>query len=620
MRHLPFQPALEGLRGLAVLAVLLFHAEVPGAGGGFLGVSTFFTLSGFLITGLLTAEREHEDRIRLRAFWGRRFRRLMPAALVGLATIVVLGSSFGDFSQHERLRIDGLSALLYSANWWLIFSGGAYADLMGSPSFIQHFWSLAIEEQYYAVFPLVAAVLLARGGRRPLGVVLAIGTLASWIWMFDLGASTATTARIYYGTDTRCGELLVGGVLALVLSGRSVSTRAGRNLAWLGAVGLIVSVAFWIVASVESPWLYRGGLPLYAAASAAVVAGCVAPVGPVRQLLSRPVLRWIGRVSYGAYVYHWPIFLVLDESTGLGPWALFGLRTALTFTLAAASHRWLEEPILAGRLLVGWRGWIAAPLAFASVGLAFYYARPDTTLPELPDEPVPLVAGAPRVAILGDSVADDVGNGLEMWAARTGKADVRNLAVRGCGLAVGAWPERVASRRPRVCDRWRKRARKQLTLFDPDVVVVVTAVWELNEREKPEWGGPRALGDPFFDAWLTAELEATANFFSEFDAQVVWLTAPCIRGAAGGTQGVFDPLRVRHLNEVILPAVAAASSQLSEIIDLYQAVCPRGQFATTIHGIQPFRKQGVHFTDRAQQWIGEWLGPQVLEAHQNTTN
>ena len=131
-RHLPFQPALEGLRGLAVLAVLLFHAEVPGLGGGFLGVSTFFTLSGFLITGLLVAEREHEGHVRLRAFWARRFRRLMPAAFLGLLFILVLGSTFGDFPQHQRLRFDGLASLFYLANWWMIYTGAAYADLMGS--------------------------------------------------------------------------------------------------------------------------------------------------------------------------------------------------------------------------------------------------------------------------------------------------------------------------------------------------------------------------------------------------------------------------------------------------------------------------------------------------------
>jgi peptidoglycan/LPS O-acetylase OafA/YrhL len=616
MRHLPFQPALEGLRGLAVVAVLLFHADVPGAGGGFLGVSTFFTLSGFLITGLLTAQRASEGRIRLGAFWGRRVRRLMPASVVGLGLIVVLGSAFGDYPQQERLRIDGLAALFYVANWWLIASGAAYADLMGSPSFVQHFWSLAIEEQYYAVFPLIAAVFLARGSRWPLGLALSLGTLVSWAWMFQLGDSTATTARIYYGTDTRCGELLLGGVLALALSNRPPSNAAGRGQALLGAVGLAVTATFWVAAAVENPWLYRGGLPCYAAASAALIAGCVAPGGPVRWLLSRPVLRWIGRVSYGAYVYHWPIFLVVDERTGLGAGAVFGVRVALTFAAAAGSYRWLEEPILSGRRLGGWRSWLAAPLASASVGLAFYVARPDVTLPDVPDEPVPLVAGAPRIAVFGDSVGDDVANGLAMWTARTGRADVRNLAIRGCGLAVGAWPEAVAGRRPRVCDRWRQRARKRLASFKPDVVVVVTAVWELNDRQKPEWGGPRALGDPVFDAWLSAEFASTAAFFSEFDAPVVWLTAPCIRRVGGGTQGAFDPARVRHLNEVILPAVAASSPQLAEIVDLYAAVCPGGRFATRIYGIQPFRNQGVHFTQRGQHWIGEWLGPQVLDAWQ----
>lgn len=619
MRHLPFQPALEGLRGVAVVAVLLFHADVPGAGGGFLGVSTFFTLSGFLITGLITAQREHEGRVRLGAFWGRRFRRLMPAALVALAGIVVLGSAFGDFPQHARLRFDGLAALFYVANWWLILSGGAYADLMGSPSFVQHFWSLAIEEQFYAVFPLVAAGLLVRGGRRPLALVLGIGTLVSWGWMFDLAGTTATTARIYYGTDTRCSELLVGGVLSLALSGRRIVDERARLLALLGVGGLLVSAVFWVVASVESPWLYRGGLAVYALASACVVAGCIAPSGPVRRLLSWPGLRWIGRVSYGAYLYHWPIFLVVDEGTGLGPTALFGLRVGLTFGVAAVSHRWLEEPILSGRLLTDWRRWVVAPVAFASVGAALSFARPDVSLPSLPDTPAPLVAGAPRIAIVGDSVADDIGDGLGMWATRTGEAEILNIAIRGCGLAIGAWPER-ASRRPLVCDRWRERAQGRLEAFAPQVIVAVTAVWELNNREKPSWGGPRALGDPLFDAWLLDDFQVTARFLGGFEAPVVWLTTPCIRKMKGGTDGAFDPARVRHLNGTILPTLAEGSPEIVELIDLYDAVCPGGRFTTSIYGIQPFRSGGVHFSERGQQWVGEWLGPQVVEAWERARN
>jgi len=616
-RHLPFQPALEGLRGLAVLAVLLFHADVPGLGGGFLGVSTFFTLSGFLITGLLVAEREHDGHVRLGAFWARRFRRLMPAAFLGLALIIVLGSTFGDFPQHQRLRFDGLASLFYLANWWMIFTGAAYADLMGSPSFLQHFWSLAIEEQFYAVFPPIAAVLLALGGRRALAAVLGVAMLASWAWMFELGGSAVATARIYYGTDTRCAELLIGVLLALWLSDRRhVGLHAGR-FAVLGAVGLAVSVYFWVVATVESPWLYRGGFALYGLASACVIAGCIAPSGPLRSGLAWSPLRWIGRVSYGAYVYHWPIFLVVDEGTGLGPWSLFAVRVALTFGFAAASYRWLEEPILAGRLLGGWRSVVVACSAFFGLAYAFAKAQPNVDMPLLPEKPAPLVAGAARIAIVGDSVADDVGDGLEMWAARTGQAEILNLAIRGCGLAVGAWPESVG-RRPLACDRWRERAGPRLEEFRPDVIVAVTAVWELNERELPEWGRARALGDPLFDDWLGQELETAARFLASFDAPVVWLTAPCIRRIEGGTQGAFDPARLSQLNGVVLPRVAQSNPEIAELVDFHEAVCPGGRFTTQIYGIQPFRSGGVHFTERAQHWIGEWLGPQLREVRDAT--
>jgi len=617
MRQLPFQPALEGLRGLAVLAVLLFHAEVPGVRGGFLGVSTFFTLSGFLITGLLIAEREHEGQVHLRAFWARRFRRLMPAAFLGLLAIVVLGSNFGDFPQTARLRFDGLASLFYLANWWMIYTGAAYADLMGSPSFLQHFWSLAIEEQFYALFPPVAAALLALGGRRALAVLLAIATLVSWGWMFELSDSSVTTARIYYGTDTRCAELLLGGLLALWLSDRRHVAEHARRFALLGAVGLAASVCFWVVATVESPWLYRGGFALYALASASVVAGCIAPSGPLRRGLAWPPIRWIGRVSYGAYVYHWPIFLVVDTSTGLDPWSLFAIRVALTFGLAAASYRWIEEPILEGRLLGGWRSVVVACAAFAGLGYAFSNVQPDIDLPVLPEKPAPLVADAARIAVVGDSVADDVADGLAMWAARTGEAEILNLAIRGCGLARGAWPEAVG-RRPKVCDRWHRRTRPRLEEFEPDAIVAVTAVWELNDREKPDWGRPRALGDPVFDAWLSQELETAVHFLATFEAPLIWLNAPCIRRVEGGTQGAFDPARVRHMNRVILPAIAQRSSEITELVDFHEAVCPGGRFTTGIYGIRPFRRDGVHFTPRARHWIGEWLGPRIKNARRRT--
>jgi peptidoglycan/LPS O-acetylase OafA/YrhL len=228
MRQPIFHPAIEGLRGLSVLAVMLFHTGAPLVGGGFLGVSTFFTLSGFLITGLLVAEREGSGHIRLGGFWGRRLRRLMPAALAGLALILALGSQFGDAAQRERLGDDGLAALLYVANWQLIATDSAYDDLMGSPSWVQHFWSLAIEEQYYAAFPLAAAALLAWRRRWPLALLLTLGCVGSWSWLSWLSTQPVPTERLYYGTDTRVAELLIGGLLALALSGRSPSPGVAR--------------------------------------------------------------------------------------------------------------------------------------------------------------------------------------------------------------------------------------------------------------------------------------------------------------------------------------------------------------------------------------------------------
>ena len=229
------------------------------------------------------------------------------------------------------------------------------------------------------------------------------------------------------------------------------------------------------------------------------------------------------------------------------------------------------------------------------------------------DRPVALGDRAPRVVILGDSVGRDVGNGLKDWATRTGEAEILNLATRGCGLAVGAWPA-GSGRRAKVCDRWRTSVHEQLARFEPEVIVIMTAVWELNEREKPDWDGPRALGDPHFDAWLIEEFESTLRFLDDFDAHVVWLTAPCIVAwVEGHEEGIFDPARVTHLNGTILPALVRRNAAL-DVIDFFGAVCPAGRYAGRLFGIEPFRTDGIHFSKRGQRWVGDWLGPQIVEA------
>ena len=214
---LGYQPALDGLRGLAVLAVVAFHAQVPGAQGAFLGVSTFFTLSGFLITTITLADHRRTGRVPIRRFYARRAPRLLPAALATVAAIVALTVTVGVDSQIVRLRADALAALLYVTHWRQIAAGDSYGAIFTSPSMFVHFWSLGIEEQFYIVFPLAlaGALWLGRGRRGVLVAGAAVAAVGSTLWSAHLLAAGAGADRDYFGTDTRLAELAIGCLLAL---------------------------------------------------------------------------------------------------------------------------------------------------------------------------------------------------------------------------------------------------------------------------------------------------------------------------------------------------------------------------------------------------------------------
>ncbi len=358
------EPALDGLRGLAVAGVLLFHGGFAWAGGGFLGVSIFFTLSGFLITSLLLQEHERgrpgrRNRISLRRFWARRARRILPAALIALGFVALYGMTVADAQQARQLPADGLSALTQVANWRFVLSNHSYASLFSAPSPVQHFWSLAIEEQFYLVFPLilVTTFTVTRGSRRTLGIVVGVLALGSALLAAGLFTPGQDPSRSYYGTDTRAVELLVGVLLAIALTGRDRLARRSVRItaAAVGSAALVTLVAAWTLVGQGDALLYRGGLPLHAVLVAAVIIAVLVP-GPVRTALGTPPLRALGLISYGVYLYHWPIFLWLTpERTGLDGAALFGERMVLTITVAMASYFWIEQPIRHGRWVTSWR-------------------------------------------------------------------------------------------------------------------------------------------------------------------------------------------------------------------------------------------------------------------------
>jgi peptidoglycan/LPS O-acetylase OafA/YrhL len=360
---------LDGLRAIAVLAVLAYHAGFDVAQGGFLGVEVFFVISGYLITGLLLAEHRRDGRIDPVRFWLRRARRLLPALFFLLAATLAVAEIVAP-EEIARLRPDALAALAYVTNWHLIAGDQSYFETVGRPSLFMHLWSLAIEEQFYLLWPLVLAALLSVGRRAGLALTVA-GAAGSAIWMAILFQPATDPSRLYYGTDTRLTGLLLGAALAFLWvpvapvdggSGAAVprvwtSRRLGRLVDLLGLAGLVGLAGLFLRADAFEPFLYQGGLALVGVATAAVIAAAVHPRGRLGPLLDRGPMRWIGTRSYGIYLWHWPIFSLTRPGidVALDPVADLVVRFGLTALAAELSFRFVEAPIRAGAVEAAWR-------------------------------------------------------------------------------------------------------------------------------------------------------------------------------------------------------------------------------------------------------------------------
>ena len=344
-RTIAYQPALDGLRAVAVGLVLVFHGGFSWLSGGYVGVSVFFTLSGYLITSLLLVEHERTGTIQLGTFYSRRLKRLLPASLLCLGGIAVAAAA-GAFDEFDSLRRDLLGALLQVANWVKLLDDASYADLtnatLGRVAPLEHYWSLAIEEQFYWLWPLVLVGVFrwTRSSRAVTGWIVgftvlgaAAAPLVAWQW----GADAA-----YWATPARIGEILIGATLAAVVHRRGVW---GRWTIWLVPLGLAVVAWASLSWPAGSGPAYEGWLPAFAVASAAVIAGLQHPSAFRTALSWRPVV-WTGTISYGLYLYHWPIFAVLtSDRVGTSGWGLFGVRMAVTFAVAAASSVLVEQPV-----------------------------------------------------------------------------------------------------------------------------------------------------------------------------------------------------------------------------------------------------------------------------------
>jgi peptidoglycan/LPS O-acetylase OafA/YrhL len=347
--HIAYRPGLDGLRAIAVAAVFLYHARIDWLPGGFLGVDLFFVLSGYLITSLLLVEWEARNRIDLRRFWLRRARRLLPALVVVVLASLALAAIFAR-QDLAHTRSDAVSSLLYYTNWHEIIANHSYFNLMGNPSLLQHTWSLAIEEQFYIVWPLLLVPCLVLVGRKRLPMLVIAGIAASAALMWILFNPTGDPSRVYYGTDTRAFLLLMGILLALVWPWIQRLRQAVPLLELLGVAALVGTVLLFRQMQQFNPTLYRGGDLAAAFCFVVLLAAVAHPRTGIGEALGVAPLRWVGERSYGIYLWHWPlIVLISGVNTRPSPGVVVA-EAVLVLTAAALSYKFVEQPIRTGSL------------------------------------------------------------------------------------------------------------------------------------------------------------------------------------------------------------------------------------------------------------------------------
>jgi len=370
--------AFDGVRFVAVGLVLAAHFGIPGFRAGFLGVDVFFVLSGFLITGILLGQVER-GRVRLDHFWMRRVRRLAPALVLVLGTMIVWGAEFAPTTARDDLRGDIKATLLYVANWHFIRNAG-YFHSTGHPSALLHMWSLAVEEQFYVFWPvtlfLVAFLVRKKRARLPIVGCLAVVGIAISAWRLSALWHVVSVDRAYMGTDSRMFEPLVGAALAVLLMWRPrIGSSRAVNGALVGVgVGLLVAGMFTL-SNAEGPSLLypHGGALLFSVGSAALIWAVATPASLASAVLALPPVAYLGRISYGIYIWHWPLIIwATTDQMGLG--GIGGMSrlervpilTALTIGISVLSYHLVEKPIrygAAGRQLRGLRILVALPVA-----------------------------------------------------------------------------------------------------------------------------------------------------------------------------------------------------------------------------------------------------------------
>ncbi len=616
-------PALDGVRGIAVALVLAYHFEVPGLGGGFLGVDLFFVLSGFLITSLLLREFASTGRIDLVRFWLRRARRLLPAVFLFIGIAALFAATASPFDKAS-LRGDLLSSIFYVTNWRFITVGQSYFAEYATPSPVRHLWSLAIEEQFYILWPILvlgALAVIMRSRRRLaarfVAAILVAAAAASAV-LLAISWNETDPSLAYYSTLTRAHELLLGALGAALLFYRPGVREAIRRRAGLvTAIGLGGILAAGLLMSDTDAFYYMGGSVLFSLVAVVLVLAVMTANGSrsiaTRALEVRPLV-WLGAVSYGVYLWHWPMaVLVTPESTGLDGLPLLAIRIGATLLIAAASFYIVERPIRRGRIRhirleprIAFSG--AAVIAVGLAGLTVAGTRGAQPLPSFLSDNMDIIGSTipgahGTVALIGDSVAMSLYPGLVHEAGAAG-LNVVSATFPGCssGDTLRADDTGKLFHSARTCAR--NAVEKQSELIatdDPSVVFwlssrdrysikvdgvllpsgsqewrkAVYADWDRTLARLTRSGAPVALILPLYGETGIPSKCAGLEYLAEAKCITPWVLN-------GPLRALYADWAKGHPDKVV-------------VIDIVDELCPTVPCPADIDGIH-LRMDGVHLT------------------------